>query len=184
MDRLSLKTAAKQQIKGNIGMLFVCLLIVGVLSSIVPGLATIIVGPPLSLGLAMIFLGMTRDEKPEVNTLFNGFSYMGPSILLYIMVLVFTFLWSLLFIIPGIIKGISYSMSFFILAENPEMTASEALDESKRITSGHIGDIFVLYLSFIPWILLCYITCGLALIYVLPYMQATMANCYLELKNN
>ena len=97
MDRLSLKTAAKQQIKGNIGILFVCLLIVSVLSSIVPGVAAIIVGPPLTLGLAMIFLGLTRNEKPEVNTLFNGFSYMGPSILLYIMVIVFTFLWSLLF---------------------------------------------------------------------------------------
>lgn len=184
MDRLSLKTAAKQQIQGNIGILFVCLLIEGVLSSIIPGLAAVIVGPPLALGMSMVYLGLTRGEKADVSTLFNGFSYMGPSILLFILVLVFTSLWSLLFIIPGIVKGISYSMSFFILAENPEMTASEALDESKRITSGHIGDIFVLYLSFIPWMLLCYITCGLALIYVMPYMQATMANCYLELKNN
>lgn len=75
-------------------------------------------------------------------------------------------------------------MAYFVLADNPELSANEALDESKRITSGHIGDLFVLYLSFIPWFLLGAITCGLALIYVVPYVQATMANYYLELKDN
>jgi len=180
MDRVQLKAIAKQQIQGNIGILFVCLLITSVLS----GLTTLIVGPPLTLGLTMIFLGLTRDESPEINTLFSGFSYMGPAILLNIMIAVFTCLWSLLFVIPGIIKAISYSMAYFVLADNPELSAKEALDESKRITSGHIGDLFVLYLSFIPWVLLGAITCGLALIYVVPYMQTTMANYYLELKNN
>ncbi len=184
MDRVQLKAIAKQQIQGNIGILFVCLLITSVLSNIVPGLASLIVAPPLTLGLTMIFLGLTRNESPEVNTLFSGFSYMGPAILLNIMIAVFTFLWSLLFVIPGIIKGISYSMAYFVLADNPELSANEALDESKRITSGHIGDLFVLYLSFIPWFLLGAITCGLALIYVVPYVQATMANYYLELKDN
>ena len=100
------------------------------------------------------------------------------------MIAIFTCLWSLLFIIPGIIKAISYYMAYFVLADNPELSAKEALDESKRITSGHIGDLFVLYLSFISWVLLGAITCGLALIYVVPYMQTTMANYYLELKDN
>lgn len=184
MDRVQLKAIAKQQIQGNIGILFVCLLITSVLSGLIPGLTILIVGPPLTLGLTMIFLGLTRDESPEINTLFSGFSYMGPAILLNIMIAVFTCLWSLLFVIPGIIKAISYSMAYFVLADNPELSAKEALDESKRITSGHIGDLFVLYLSFIPWVLLGAITCGLALIYVVPYMQTTMANYYLELKNN
>ena len=184
MDRVQLKAIAKQQIQGNIGILFVCLLITSVLSGLILGLTTLIVGPPLTLGLTMIFLGLTRDESPEINTLFSGFSYMGPAILLNIMIAVFTCLWSLLFVIPGIIKAISYSMAYFVLADNPELSAKEALDESKRITSGHIGDLFVLYLSFIPWVLLGAITYGLALIYVVPYMQTTMANYYLELKNN
>ncbi len=184
MDRVQLKAIAKQQIQGNIGILFVCLLITSVLSGLIPGLTALIVGPPLTLGLTMIFLGLTRDESPEINTLFSGFSYMGPAILLNIMIAVFTCLWSLLFVIPGIIKAISYSMAYFVLADNPELSAKEALDESKRITSGHIGDLFVLYLSFIPWVLLGAITCGLALIYVVPYMQTTMANYYLELKDN
>lgn len=184
MNRVQLKTIAKQQLQGNIGMLFVCLLITWVLSNSVPGLASLIVAPPLTLGMSMIFLGLTRNESPEINTLFSGFSYIGPAILLNIMIAVFTCLWSLLFVIPGIIKAISYSMAYFVLADNPELSAKEALDESKRITSGHIGDLFVLYLSFIPWVLLGAITCGLALIYVVPYMQTTMANYYLELKDN
>lgn len=184
MDRVQLKASAKQQIQGNIGILFVCLLITSVVSGLIPGLTTLIVAPPLTLGLTMIFLGLTRNESPEVSTLFSGFSYMGPAILLNIMIAVFTFLWSLLFVIPGIIKGISYSMAYFVLADNPELSANEALNESKRITSGHIGDLFVLYLSFIPWVLLGAITCGLALIYVVPYMQTTTANYYLELKDN
>ena len=82
MDRVQLKAIAKQQIQGNIGILFVCLLITSVLSGLIPGLTTLIVGPPLTLGLTMIFLGLTRDESPEINTLFSGFSYMGPAILL------------------------------------------------------------------------------------------------------
>ena len=188
MNRVQLKTIAKQQLQGNIGMLFVCLLITWVLSWVlsnsVPGLASLIVAPPLTLGMSMIFLGLTRNESPEINTLFSGFSYIGPAILLNIMIAVFTCLWSLLFVIPGIIKGISYSMAYFVLADNPELSAKEALDESKRITSGHIGDLFVLYLSFIPWVLLGAITCGLALIYVVPYMQTTTVNYYLELKDN
>lgn len=68
----------------------------------------------------MIFLGLTRNESPEINTLFSGFSYIGPAILLNIMIAIFTCLWSLLFVIPGIIKGISYSMAYFVLADNPE----------------------------------------------------------------
>ena len=184
MNRVQLKTIAKQQLQGNIGMLFVCLLITWVLSNSVPGLASLIVSPPLTLGMSMIFLGLTRNESPEINTLFSGFSYIGPAILLNIMIAVFTCLWSLLFVIPGIIKAISYSMAYLVLADNPELSAKEALDESKRITSGHIGDLFVLYLSFIPWVLLGAITCGLALIYVVPYMQTTTANYYLELKDN
>ena len=128
MNRVQLKTIAKQQLQGNIGMLFVCLLITGVLSNSVPGLASLIVAPPLTLGLSMIFLGLTRNESPEINTLFSGFSYIGPAILLNIMIAVFTCLWSLLFVIPGIIKGISYSMAYFVLADNPELSAKEALE--------------------------------------------------------
>jgi uncharacterized membrane protein len=73
-------------------------------------------------------------------------------------------------------------MSFYILAENPGMTAREALNESKRIMHGHKADYFVLSLSFIGWILLVSVTFGIAAIYVGPYVAATTANFYNAIK--
>ena len=91
-------------------------------------------------------------------------------------------LWSLLFVIPGIIKGYSYSMAFYILAENPDMTAKEAITESREIMNGHKWELFVLGLSFILWAFAIVFTLGIAAIYVEPYMQLTIANFYHNIK--
>ena len=92
-------------------------------------------------------------------------------------------MWTLLFIVPGIIKSISYSAAPYIMAENPTISAMDALDESKRIMDGHKMDYFVLTLSFIPWMLLGVLTLGIALIYAVPYMDMTLTNFYLSIKN-
>ncbi len=183
--RVELKDAAKQQIKGNIGMLFVITLIVSLIMS---ASSFLVVGPilltgPLMLGLANIYLSMVREgKKPAMEDMFSGFNNFGQSLLLYVLVTIFTILWSLLLVVPGIIKAISYSQAFYILADHPEMTASEALKESMRIMDGHKMDYFVLGLSFILWVLLGTITCGLAYIYVAPYMTATFVNFYEKIK--
>ena len=188
MNRAELKAAAKEQIKGNIGMLFLCgLIIFGIALAcafipMVGGVASFLVTPPLSLGVCMIYLGLTEGKKAEVGTLFQGFQSFGKSIWLSILVAVFTFLWTLLLYIPGIIKGLSYSMAFYVLADNPEMTAREALRESKEIMHGHKWELFVLQLSFILWMILGLFTLGFAYIYVIPYMSATVANFYQKIK--
>lgn len=188
MNRAELKAAAKEQIKGNIGMLFLCgLIIFGIALAcafipMVGGVASFLVTPPLSLGVCMIYLGLTEGKKAEVGTLFQGFQSFGKSIWLTILVAVFTFLWTLLLYIPGIIKGLSYSMAFYVLADNPEMTAREALRESKEIMHGHKWELFVLQLSFILWMILGLFTLGFAYIYVIPYMSATVANFYQKIK--
>lgn len=84
------------------------------------------------------------------------------------------------------IKAYSYSMVFYILAENPQMTASEAITESREIMDGHKFELFVLELSFILWMLLSMVTFGIAMIYVVPYMSLTMTNFYnnIKRKNN
>ncbi|MDR0858365.1 MAG: DUF975 family protein [Oscillospiraceae bacterium] len=187
VDRYSLKQSAKGQIRGNIGILFVCYLIVAAItgfSVIIPIVGTLIVEPPLMLGMIMIYLALQNGRAPEVSDVFGGFRFFGQSILLYIEIAVFTFLWSLLFVIPGIIKGLSYSMAPYILADNPGISASEALNESKRIMHGYKADLFVLGLSFFPWMLLVTITFGLAGIYVVPYVQATTANFYIALRDS
>lgn len=188
MNRAELKAAAKAQIKGNIGMLFVCFLIVLGISlacAFIPvagGIASFLVSPPLSVGMCLIYLGLTEGKKAEVGTMFQGFQVFGKSIWLSVLVAVFTFLWALLFYIPGIIKALSYSMSYYVLADNPEMTAREALRESKEIMKGHKWELFVLELSFILWMILGLFTLGIAYIYVIPYMSATVANFYQKIK--
>lgn len=188
MSRAELKAAAKAQIKGKIGMLFLCYLIIfgiGFVAGIIPvvgGIAGFVITPALSIGLCLIYLGLTEGNNVEVSTLFKGFQYLGKAIWLTVLITVFTCLWTLLLWIPGIIKGLSYSMAFYILAENPEMTAREALRESKEIMHGHKWELFVLQLSFILWILLVTVTFGIAAVYVVPYQTCTIANFYQKIK--
>ena len=97
----------------------------------------------------------------------------------------FIFLWSLLFLIPGIIKSLAYFMAPYILAECENVTATEAIKLSKRMTSGYKGEIFVMQLSFILWNMLSMITFGvLGVLYVNPYIYISLAGLYEELKQN
>jgi uncharacterized membrane protein len=135
--------------------------------------------------MVMIYLGLTKNVKPQFGDIFKGFSSLfGKALWLSVITVFFTFLLSLLLFIPGIIKAIAYSMAPYILAENPGMTAREALRESTRITNGHKFELFVLQLSFIGWILLVPVTFGLIAIWLVPYMNAAAANAYLEIKDN
>ena len=188
MNRAELKLAAKAQIQGKIGILFVCYLVVfgiGLVCGLIPvvgGVASFVITPAISLGLCLIFLGLTEGKNVEIGTLFSRFSCVGKALWLSILIGVFTFLWSLLFWIPGIVKGLSYSMAYYVLTENPELTAREALNESKAIMEGHKMELFVLYLSFILWDILVVFTFGIASVYVLPYQSATIANFYQKIK--
>lgn len=180
MNRAELKAAAKLQIKGSIGTIFLIMLITALISLTYIGT---LFAPALAVSLCAIFIGMTNGQKPTVADMFCRIDTFGKALWLYILTAFFTFLWSLLLYIPGIIKAISYSMAPYILAENPELTARQALNLSKEITYGHKMELFVLGLSFIGWLLLGAVTCGLALIYVAPYMEATYANFYNTIKN-
>ena len=97
----------------------------------------------------------------------------------------FTFLWSLLFIIPGIIKFYEYRMIPYILAENPTLSYKEAFELSKKMMYGQKWKTFVLDLSFIGWYILSLLTFGLLIIFwIAPYMRATNVELYVCLKNN
>ena len=188
MEFKTLKQNAKEQIKGKLGILFVITLIYTAcnlaMASIIPTIGTFVIMPPINLGFIMIFLKMYNFETPEIADLFKGFKHITNAILLQILSVVFIFLWSLLFVIPGIIKSFSYSMAFYILAENPEMSPIEALNESKRIMEGHKMEYFILNLSFIGWAILCAFTAGLAAIYATPYMYMTYTNFYKSISGN
>ena len=94
----------------------------------------------------------------------------------------FIALWTLLFIIPGIIKMFSYAMTPFILEENPELSANEAIDRSRAMMKGHKFDLFWLFLSFIGWAILCVFTLGIGTLWLTPYMQTSVAAFYEDVK--
>lgn len=188
MDRATIKAKAKQQIKGKLGVLFLITLIFTLIvfaAVQVPHvgiIATFIFTAGFSLSLIQIYLGVTDGVKPAVGDLFKGFNHLFPAIKLYLLMGVKIFLWSLLFFIPGLVKSYAYSMAPYILAENPGMSASEAIRRSKEMTNGHKMDLFVLGLSFFGWCMLVPFTFGLLGIWLVPYAATTFAFAYKSLK--
>lgn len=124
-----------------------------------------------------------RKQEGTLNNLFYAFkhNYMNTVKIMFLMYLK-TFLWTLLLIIPGIVKSYEYSMIPYILAENPDISTSDAFALSKRLTDDQKMDMFVLDLSFLGWLILCLFTCGIGTIFLTPYMKATTAELYFKLK--
>ena len=94
----------------------------------------------------------------------------------------FISLWSLLFLIPGIVKAFSYSMTPFILEERPELSANEAIDHSRAMMRGHKFDLFWLLLSFIGWGFLCLFTFGIGYLWLVPYVNTSVSAFYEDVK--
>ncbi len=138
----------------------------------------------IGMGALFMWLDVARGKKVEFNTLFEPFKDYGRYLCGVLLVFVFTFLWSLLFVIPGIIKAISYSQTYFIMRENPEMKANDAINLSMKMMKGHKMDFFLLGLSFIGWVLLGCITFGIGLLWVYPYIYTTMGEFYEEVKKS
>lgn len=185
MDRKELKSMAKQQITGNIAMYFLASLIAGALISLsgIIVLGPVIISPLLVMGLVYISLDIRNGNGVKLGRIFTAFEDFGRTWCTFFLSELFTFLWTLLFIIPGIIKSLSYSMAPYIIAENPDISASDAIKKSMRMMEGHKGELFVLRLSFIGWILLGLITFGLVYIYVDPYMSLSEVNFYYKIKS-
>ncbi len=138
--------------------------------------------PHLSFSVSVIALNVIGHKEIKVSDIFNGFKNYNNVLLLYLLEALKVFLWSLLLIIPGIIKEISYSMSHFIMAESPDMSPSEVLKESEELMEGHKLDYFVLQLSFFGWNILSVLTLGLSALYSDPYYHAARANFYYTIK--
>lgn len=182
--RHEIKQSARNKLKGRVWTVFVALLvaaIIGEAGAIVLGIGVIITMPAMIVGAVMYCLCVWREEEVLFGKIFSGFDNLGRNIGGILLMGIFTWLWSLLLVIPGIIKALSYSMTPYIMADT-NCTAREAIKKSMAITKGHKGKIFVMALSFFWWYLLCTITFGLAYIYVGPYMAVSYAGLYDELK--
>jgi uncharacterized membrane protein len=124
-----------------------------------------------------------EKEKPSFGTFLEGIEKNCLSALLgSLWKFLWVFLWSLLFIIPGIVKWYSYSMMYFVMAENPGISPMKAMDISKILTNGHKSDLFIFHLSFLGWFLLSCLSCGIGLIWLYPYFQMAHTYAYYDLK--
>ncbi len=139
---------------------------------------------PFTVAMAGFFLNVIRGFNPEWKSLYKeGIDRYGKYFVTGFLTNLFIGLWTLLLIVPGIIKAFEYSQVFYIIHDNPNLTPSQARDISRRMTDGFKGELFILDLSFILWFLLVACTAGIAYIYVAPYMQVTFAMVYENLKN-
>ena len=167
-----------------VGANVIVMALCSVLSGISLGVAAFILVPSLVIGLNFFSVAMYRGEPSSIEDIFReGFDNFGRKLGGYLWMELFIDLWSLLFVIPGIIKAISYALTPYILADCKNVRATDALKLSMRMMEGHKWEYFVLGLSFIGWMLLTSLTCGLLYVfYVGPYMNNTFAGYYAERK--
>lgn len=214
----------------SIGVYIVYLAILIVLGfiPIVGSIVTLVLAGPFLVGLSKYFISLTRNEELAFNMLFGGFSNQNfaRSFVAYILMIIFIFLWSLIFIIPffiliagfafnsalmtgdmsgldsllnnpsmlifillsflllipSIIAAFSYSMTFFILADEPEISGFEAIKKSVQIMKGNKGKLFLLSIIFVILGLLCILTLGIAYLWLMPLATTVHAAFYNNIK--
>ncbi|BEP28879.1 DUF975 family protein [Helicovermis profundi] len=185
-----LRAKSREDLKGNWGkavltyLVYMVILVPIALIPLVGNFVMLFLEPPLILGMIIFYLNIVRKNDPEIKNVFLGFSYYGKSLGVFLLVILYTFLWSILLIIPGIIKAYSYSMTFYIVADNPEVGFNEAIRLSSKMMNGSKFKLFTLQLSFIGWGLLSLLTLGIGSIWVSVYQMTAMANFYEDLKRN
>ncbi len=164
-------------------MLLVANFIYTAISSAAAIVAILIVGS-LTYGLARICVNLVRGKNEvDLNDLFCGFTEnFSGSLLVHLMVSLFTFLWSLLLIVPGIIKAYSYAMAPYILQDDHTKNWKQCIDESKEMMKGYRWQLFCLDMSFIGWYLLGMLCLGVGVLFVTPYQMTARANFYVSLK--
>jgi len=174
------KELALKSLKGNYLNAIVTILIYGAiisaLSVVTGGIGTFLLSSLLLIAFYNVYIEGYKKNKYEINNMFKGLEKgISNRICLSVLKNLYIFLWTLLFIIPGIVKSYSYFLTEFISREDPSKTASECVDESRKLMNGHKMDLFLFQLSFIGWMILGLFTLGILYIWLIPYMeQATI----------
>jgi uncharacterized membrane protein len=163
-----------------VGGFFIFLLITCVVNSFrgVGPVISLIIAGPLALGLATFALSLSRKKEAKIAQIFEGFNRFLTSLSAYLLTLLFTILWTLLLIVPGIIAAISYSQTFYILADDGSIRARDAIKKSKKMMYGYKWKYVCLGFRFIGWFLLSILTLGIGFLWLFPYMQVSMAKFY------
>lgn len=204
MNRAELKSTAKEQLRGRLGLAIITVLVSNLIINsynmskgvdfvieisenltLTLNLISLIFGGVVSTGLSKFLLNFTINrEVPKFADLFSQFKIFFKALGLFILMVIAIILGTLFFIIPGIIVALKFSQAFYILAENSNKGIFECLEESSNLMHGYKWELFVLHLSFIGWELLAVLTFGIASLWINPYQKVTEANFYLKLKYN
>ena len=179
------RQAAWKKLSGNWTTAVVAYLIMSVLMGVASsvGIGTLLFGGVLTIGMYIVLLQISRNGSAGFESLFDGFRKgLGNNIIAGVLVQLFIFLWSLLFIIPGIVKSYSYSMTYFLLADNPDMAPTDAIKASQEMMKGKKWRLFCVDISYFGWYLLSVLTLGILALWVVPYSMMARAEFYESIK--
>ncbi|MGY6648772.1 DUF975 family protein [Wenyingzhuangia sp. IMCC45574] len=179
-ENIKLMQSARESLKGKWAIAVVGVLLHSLIISVGSYVSLIIAGP-LSLGISLFALNISRGNEVKIEQIFKGFNHFTNTLVAYLLYILYVFLWSLLFLIPGIIKALAFSMTFFILADNPELGYMEALEQSEQMMNGYKWKLFKLNLRFFGWALVCILTLGIGFFFLAPYVKVTYAKFYEDL---
>lgn len=198
MNRSEIKSNAKNSLQGKYGetiklilayygIVIVVALILSALGEgdtveLLTGVISVVISALLYFGYKSFFLKISRGEDAKFNELFKRTDLFLMYIGLSFLTSLFISLWSLLFIIPGIIAFFSYQMIYYIALDNPNMGIMEIIKKSKTMMKGYKWQYFVLVLSFIGWEILSLFTLGILNLWLMPYMEVTFANFYNKIR--
>mgnify|MGYP003481839193 FL=1 len=167
-------------VDSEVGAFILASLPIIIIASLFAAVIYFALGSFIGVGYAKFNLNLVDKKNAAFETLFEYFSHWKTTTIARLLRALYVFLWSLLFIIPGIVAGFSYAMTDYILAEDPELTADEAISQSKSIMMGNKWRFFCLQFSFIGWDILATLAFGIGHLWLTPYKQAAYAAFYRE----
>lgn len=142
----------------------------------------LVIGGPFALGLILFCKSIANGQEAKLEQMFDGFKNLGTALATYLLSAVFIFLWSLLLIIPGIIMGLAYSLAMYIISDDSEIGAYEAIALSRKMMDGYKMKLLGMILIFFGLALLCILTLGIGFLWLFPFMQVTMVKFYQDVK--
>ena len=173
-------TGTNGGINSEIGAFILASLPIIIIAALFMAVVYFVLGSFVGVGYAKFNLNLVDKKIAAFENLFEYFSYWKTTTITRLLRALYVFLWSLLFVIPGIVAGFSYAMTDYILAENPELTADEAITQSKEMMNGNRFRLFCLKFSFIGWDILATLAFGIGHLWLTPYKQAAYAAFYRE----
>ncbi len=189
-QNIEITNKARQSLSGN-WVLAISTCVVYIIITSLPNnmdgfgtISSLIISGPFAVGLALFSLSLSRRKKAKFNQIFKGFRLFSTAFKAHFLILVFVILKLFLLIIPGIFAALSYSVTFYVLADNPSLTAKQAMKQSEKMMFGHRFQLVNMALHFLGLALLCIVTLGIGFLWWFPYVNVSMAKFYDEVKND